>query len=465
MSVENSRLILEGISDLQRELHGELVPMPIASTFMEEFTPMAWHDRPTIFYNSSGENQIITYTIPQPFHRIISLRLLQDFPVVKVKEEYADTIQIAWSHRPGLNILKSFRMDVGTYQTVHLDGISIDLINQQLRCNVSQGVNRTSERYINQYKKRIGSIPSMENWSESLPSMQTILPIPIPYDISDSKSFPLALCYDETKEVINVSFILERRSSITDLLRMRQFVEGQWKEIPVDTNYINCSEGLKFSVPRLAGEVVLHNEAEHCSLYNAPGLILWTWDVVSYSPPGLYALGDTVEVPIKCKSPCTTVMFTAHNRLAAARHNFSNYTTDSVNVQKGFSPIHSASLVNRNAVIFEDMTYEHLLARASDQGSAPYEEGTISYTFCRHPFYSTPGIGQTLEDARLRIRLEDSNPASSLEEKDSLRLFEEANIPKSKDFGIEIRLIVTKKITFIKKPDGTFKITVDTLNL
>lgn len=444
MSIETARIELDSATDSQKELHGMLkddVGNPVYSMYQSVVKKSFWSVPINSKLAQSLENDIVVYEAAHNFHFLRDLTLHQQFPIIRVRDEYKSKVQICYPHNLAHTVVISGEMYIGERKTGYVDTVSLDN-SIQFR---PLGDNQPELTKVN-----TGNIPILEEWTDILPRHTTISYHPFYYRDHVMYSIPLLFLNDSNR----VKFKYRFRNKYSDIIRMRYrgTDKEDWKEIPYNSTYlVDVQSNATFALPDMYGSyrIVTDDEVKmHKSKLPVTQYIGSCYPVDSKKK---YKFGDTVELDIKCTYPIQRIFISAINDKSYQLHNYSNYSTNRQSSYVGHHPISQISLIHRDHKHYDDTPIEHFERREPliSKYTFPSEPG---YAMCNLgsnnpvPFTDTSLVFNDQAPAKLSISLHDTNPYLS---------HGESGDP-TEEFVIAIRLAVIRRLTF--NVDGTVTI-------
>lgn len=397
--------------------------------------------------------------------------MYRKFPRLKVKDELKDNVQICWTHNLGHNCIESLELIIDDNPKQTLTNTWLDIYSQFFMKN----------GFRKKYRMDIGDRKYLKDWSTELDPISVKVPLPFFYDRRSTANFPLFLA-SMSKLKIRGRF----RMKISQLLKMRvrksdkdewtetefkwqslQGVNNEDQEIPglpeLYTNYQKITQEEK----DFWNDEINHN---HNKVYK----MLYD-DIIIINPDKLYNSKEPFSELLSSKTTAKVVYWVAQNQNGLKYNNYSNYTTNALDMDKGDYPITKISakhggITNR----FQGLDYSHFDSIMSYYRhiSSPFEKGYGSWCLCGDTYSNDADVGPILDLTKtsLTLSLEESGDKSGgiIEiKKDNLL---ESILDKSRDskvsdnrYKIYIFIQVIKKMEFnhaekVKVYDGNEKI-------
>src|SRR4029078_13064842 len=217
MEIKATKDELNEITDFQKSLHfPSFDDEPLSSKFYREYIKTTWYCSASMPLKSIIEGDEFNYTLDPTFHYLMYSNLRSMLPPIKVKNEYINTVRIAWCHNVGTNVVKfaSFSEDDINYQT--FDNIWLDDYAQYY---MSPGAGKRKN-----HKLGVGSTPLLEEWTTTLPAYPINIDQPWFYGDDKSNAFPIFYRHSQCRAKHHYVF----RRKISELLRMQILKNGEW---------------------------------------------------------------------------------------------------------------------------------------------------------------------------------------------------------------------------------------------
>lgn len=322
---------LKSITALQKELHiPETDDEEVASNFFCEFIRSTWYTNALVKFKQSKSDNQIDFTFAEPCGFLAYSEIKQKLPEISVREEFRDTVRIAWTPSIAFNIVETAKLIFGDTEPMSLNNISMDQYFQYCREN----------GFDKDLLEGIGDVDCLIEFSDYLPAYPTICIQPWFYN-DNPKKLPM---FDGIGKSVVHSY--KFRNGISSLLRMQELIDGEWIDLndPV-LKYLN---GLPsdncLPSPEFWGRVTTNYPAE-LDVYRCEARMnIYYKDYVTISSTNAVELGKKDVIENMSKSPCRAMWWVAQNQEALNNNYYSNYTTNPHDRRKGHSPIKSFSL-------------------------------------------------------------------------------------------------------------------------
>ena len=413
------------------------------------------------------------YKIKVFYDELLYLNCRLELPTLKVKEEYKDTVKIAWTHNLGHNIVKSGRLILDGKEYQKFDKVDLDIYYQY----------EVSNERKNQYKERIGSIPILENWTNHLPRYRLNIPQPFYFCKDISQNIPLKVF-----GVKEASFIYEFVLDIWKLLRISIYSSktNTWQELrnPTKTKIEQLINGLNTSatlpLPELTARyVILTDEERNWRNSCLSKQVYYIDQMIDSSPANHVPIHQTAETKLVCNAPCRKIYWLAENTSGRDYNIYSNYTTSIKDMSLGWNPCASATLK------YGQMTRFHFEQDVFTQQSAdkhsigtPNEPGYNMYSFSYDNNTFDADIGMSFNPPNniptFSIQITDTDPykeeikkySPKQLNKDDLEemLEQQESLEKesSKEmYQVHVRLLTYRRVKFEKSEKGDIVLSID----
>jgi hypothetical protein len=444
----------------------------ITSNSYREFSKSTFYVPIDEKLEASNTDQTSTVRVNVSYDELLYLNCRIELPTLKVKEEYKETVKIAWGHNLGHNIIKSAKFYIDGKEYQRFNKIDLDVLYQFEIPNDRK----------QKYKERIGSIPCLEDWTLHLPRYKLNVPQPFYFCKDISQNIPL--------KVFNVKeahFVYEFVLDIWKLLRVSIFSSktNTWQELKnlnkskLETFVTGFNTAATLSVPELIGRyVILTDEERNWRNSCLTKQVYYIDQMVDSSPTNLYVISQTAETQLVSNSPCRKIYWMAENASNKDYNIFSNYTTAKEHL-KGYNPCSTATMKYQQIVRFhldQDM-FDRTIPDKHCIGT-PNETGYNVYSFSYDNSSFDADIGMSFNPPNntptLSILIEDTDPykeeTKKFEEKlnkDELEkmLEEQENVIKenvSKDlYRVHVRLLTYRRVKFERNDKGEIVLVID----
>lgn len=373
--------------------------------------------------NSTIQDNNVTYVVDNRFVSINNSFLIIKLPAISIKEELKDKLKISWCNNLANNIVRKaeFRVDGKTYTS-----INPFILDAQDAFYFSE--NKSKKEL---YKECSGNIPFLTEWSTYLPEFTLVVPQKWFYSTQD-KAFPLLESKSKIEHVYTFNLDLKK------LIRVK--VNNSYSTLDLD--FIESIVD-KIAVPELFGCYEMYTPKTIFDikeeLKTSPKTI-YIDDFVLLTAKNKHSYGDTVSVDLNIKSPAISIMWMAENLNSSNKNNYSNYTTNEIDIEAGWNPCKKVSLSYKGGYRFKDWPYYifdsifPLNTALSCPDNKGYNLWTSGKTINNLTFETTidyMGLGAILE-----ITLGDTNPFRKL-----------STAEENKNIETKLREITDDKIT------------------
>ncbi len=469
MEIQATKLELESLTEFQKSIHfPRYEKEPLTSKFYKEYLKTTWYCSSTMPLKSSEQDSGETvYTLNPSFHYLMYTYMTFTLPPIKVKPQYKKKVQISWSHNVGTNLVKtaSFKEDELTYQS--FDNIWMD---DYFQYYMPSGQSRRRNHKIG-----VGSIPFLEEWTDTLPLYPINVDQPWYYGEETADAYPIYIRGSQVRAEHRYTF----RRNIFDLLRMQILspTTNTWINVAPSAYMQTLQYGgsMLIQKPTLWGKYAYITNEEINTNKCKPKLEFFIKDVESCDGVKPNKFGTPAEISLQCTSPCLAMFWKAENLDALMLNNHSNYTSNTDDLYTGWDPILNTSLQYGTKFKFKQMESHHFNIAESRKHfkSSPNETGYHAYSFAWDSSNYDGEVGVVLSelnaklickiannDIRDMIYKEDTyiNPDNDTESFDCLlEDHEEYKIKESPKFITRVRLLVLKKFTISKNADGLYQ--------
>jgi len=475
-----AKLELNSITDFQKEIHeskmiknseGEDVLEEISSIFYREFQKSTWYTRiHTKMPCTVMDDDTYVFRANTTFHYLMYSYIAQQYPYVSVKPEFRGQYKICWPHNLAINTINYGRFEVDDTPYNSLDNVWLDKYFEHFM----------KPGFREHHNMCVGNVPPLEEWSDVLRPYKTSLHQPWFYSQDPGLAFPLYFCSKDT----SVSHVYEMKTFVSDLLRMVRCVEKNGEKVWVEMKDVDFSvldgvtvrTALKKPEMWAAYAYVTKNEIEWNTKCNdSQQKVFYINDIVACDQTNTETYGKSVEVDLFCETPCKSIFWAAENMDAKKKRNFSNYTTDSTDIYRGWNPIEHVSLkYGKNPRIKQMETYHFSRMQPWYHfPSPPHVAGHNVYTLADDPMSMDAEVGLVLSKLKAKMFFKLKNPEHFQESKPHCELESETtadeeeyidshvsyvdDISESKytspNFRMRVRLLITKKMVIEKKGD------------
>lgn len=352
-----AKLELRSLTDFQKELHethiltdGDGNPLldsdgmhqyeEIGALHHHEFQKCTWTTKYEKKLDCKSSEGMLQFVNDKKLHFLESTKLIQFLPGMRIKAEYRERYRICWPHNPALSTIKQCILERDDDDLQTLDKVWLDTYFEWC---IKGG-------FREQTNIDLGNLPMLEEWNVELKPYKTKVVIPWFFSEDIKLGLPIFLS-PKNVDIINK---FEMKTKIKDILRMRYLTKDKYgQEIWVDLQEIDMSvlEGIKedatFKTPELWAEysyVTKNEENFEKTCNNKKQFVRYFNDVVVCDDVNAQTFNKNVEVDLDCENPCNAIFWCAENLNASEFHNFSNYTTHTKDIHKGWNPIEHVSL-------------------------------------------------------------------------------------------------------------------------
>ena len=413
-----------------------------------------------------------TFKIKVSYDELLYLNCRMELPTLRVKDEYRDTVKVAWCHNLGHNMIRSARLILDGKEYQRFDKVDLDLFLQYDISNDRK----------DHYRQRIGCVPMLEDWTNHLPRYRLNIPQPFYFCKDISQNIPL--------RVFNVKeayFIYEFVLDIWKLLRVSILSSktNTWQELrnPSKSKIEQLVNGLNTSAtlpyPELnARYIILTDEERNWRNSCLSKQVYYIDQMVDSSPTNLVPIHQTVETKLVCNSPCRKIYWLAEN-VAGREYNISsNYTTNSRDHLTGWNPCASATMKYGQITRFhheQDFFTQHTPDKHSL--GTPVETGYNMYSFSYDNNTFDADIGMSFNPPNniptLAIHISDTDPYKEEVKKYEKKLNKEdledmldQQETEEKDnsrelYQVHVRLLTYRRVKFEKSEKGEIVLNID----
>lgn len=380
MDCTASQLEIENLSIFQKELYfTRNAEEEIFCTFDTTFYRTTWYVKADIV--TKAENSALGYIFPvakESFHYLLKTTLMLRTPCIKVKEEYQNDYEIAFCENLGTNLVKvaQFRINNKVYQT--LTPLNYDVYVQYLFDKKGTGQRKN-------YLRGIGSCKELTTFAKVLPSYPLVCKQPFFYSADNSMAFPLFYC----KESNQVDLLYNIQNKVNSLIRLRKKVgdnQYEYVESAEIHKYIDSTDFPSPSLVQKYAYVCKATKLKKEDKINCGEITYHIRNYLNFEFNNYYYYGEIASKKITCTSPVLAFFLLAENAYSKDINNHSNYTTNTNNITKGWSPIVNVTMsYTSNKHRLDEIPAEYLtIAEAEYFPSASYSRGYIPYAFANN---------------------------------------------------------------------------------
>lgn len=413
MSIQAAKLDLLSLTDFQKEIHmTDNVNENIISTFYRSFIKSTWYTTIPLKLQCTMDGDELIYTVNNSFHFLMYSYMTFQLPQIKIKNEYKGKVRIAWCHNIATNPIKSavFKEDDDTYHS--WDNVWADIYFQFYQ---DSGVGKIENHNIG-----MGNIKFLEEWSENLPRYTTNVNHPWFYSHENALAFPIFYKNSLTRAEHRYSF----NRKVLDFLRVQILDKNKvWKDtVRKIYQYVDINPNLLFKTPELWGRYAYITDKEiewfKCRQNNH----FYIKDIVVCDTPNPNKYKSIADINLHSENPCLAMFWVAENRDATLLHNYSNYTTNTQDLYRGWDPIKSTTLKYGTTLRLDNMSSDHFSIAEPRKHfkSSPLETGYHAYSFANDStnFHGDIGIVFANMNAKLQCRIENNNIFSQKDDDD-----------------------------------------------
>ena len=293
-----------------------------------------------ILSSIEGSENHISYKLNNAFQFLLSTRISQKFPEMRVAPAYEGKVRICWPHNVAINILLSCELLYGTQRIMGFD-VHYGNIHPQFSMKFN---------YTDRFPIDVGNISCIENWSSWFPSFITDYDLPLSYSDDTSLGFPIWRFNSNDQIIHSIDYIRD----ISKIIRMQELIDGEWTNIKPNMSYL-MSSTFRLDKPEIWGEYSCHIDKElnehRC---NGEYKIYYT-DIINIDDINDIPAGKSVQLPLVCSAPCLGIYWTAELAEATQYNNLGNYSNNIDSVYKGSDPIITNTLMYGTDKVFKDV--------------------------------------------------------------------------------------------------------------
>lgn len=388
---------------LQKEIHTTDPNNPsevLEAHHLYEFRKITWSSQIDHKLTRTNTTDDCIFTVATNYHYLLYLYKSQTLPAIKVKDEHAKNIRIAWCHNIENNSIVSSTFKVGDEVINTFDSVSLDILSQGFG---RPGFDRHDPNYRMEMEK-------FEKWNSYLPPKPVQSHQPFYFAEDRMLSFPLWMIGTSVK----VEFNYNLRRDIEKLLRVGKIrKDGTIANIKFDMKYIDVSEKLtKIPLPNLIGRYSFLSDQELNEHKCNQKYSFYVKDMISTQATNPGALGAKVEIPLQTPAPCLAMCWVAENLKATRFNNRSNYTTNSVNLNEGYNPCQYSTMKYKNDPRFLNFPHSHFdeMQPRYHFPTRPFEPGYNFYSIANKPASIQAEVGVPLSNVHAMLSVTLGNP-------------------------------------------------------
>ena len=413
-----------------------------------------------------------TFKVKVSYDELLYLNCRLELPTLKVKDDYKDTVKIAWAHNLGHNIIRSAKLIIDGKEYQKFDNIDLDIFFQY----------EVSNDKKQHYKERIGSIPMLEGWTNHLPRYRLNVPQPFYFCKDISQNIPLKVF-----GVKEAYFVYEFVLDIWKLLRISIFSQktNSWQELrnPTKTKIENLVHGLNTSAtlssPDLyARYIILTDEERNWRSSCLSKQVYYIDQMINCSPSNLVPINQIAEANLVSNSPCKKIYWLAENTISKDFNIYSNYTTNPSDPSNGWNPCSSVQMRYGQITRFHfDQDFFTLHIPDKHSIGTPIETGYNCYSFSYDNSTFDADVGMTFNPPNniptLSIHISDTDPykdqikkyEKKLNKDDLEELLEQQNSLEKENskelYHVHVRLLTYRRVKFEKSDKGDIVLSID----
>jgi len=441
-------LELNSLTPFQKELHE---PGEFDEAIMTEHTdvfPVKTSWKSSIYREldvSTKHKKVVYHLEMESFDAAEKVIMMFQLPKLAVKKQFEGKIQMCWPKNL-LHIL---------YETGDL---CFDSDPRQTHTPESNTVFRNYflERKRKHHLKTIGNRDHLTEWTDSLSADRINCKQQYYFSEHKCKSIPIFMC---RKSKITFEYMF--RLHLKDILRVREFKNDVWVEIPFNSKYfLGVPTGSVLEQPKMRAKYTHLTDPEKNQRISESNGGIFYYDDFIYIPPGNPVSLDSVDIlKLQANDPCKAIFILPENIECSKNRDYCVYTDE------GFSVIKSVQLLYQNKY-YKLMTSDNRFLEdilAEEFPACPYEKGTGGIPLTSKFKTVSADVGITFSsdmNASLIINIQNTDPKlngseviENTEEDDREKEVDNEEVEikndkKKKKFLIHYLLMVTKKLEF-----------------
>jgi hypothetical protein len=377
-----------------------------------------------------------------------SVSIRAEIPMIRVKAEYEDSIQIRWDDDLAINICESGKLIYGTTQISNIDKSYIYLHSQTY-------TNESNREFFNNC---IGNKHSLTQWNTFLPNDVVLCEQPWSYGRKKYTALPLYYCNSQ----LDAIHIYKFKTDISQLLRMRRLnpETEEYERIDFDSKYIWVRDNLeKLKTPKMFGiyTKLTTEEVEDYKCMTRDGSYgdFYFTDIIQCSSKNSSVFNKIMSVDLECDGVANTLIWFAENETALKKTVNNNFTTNSENRYLGYDPIESTTLKINSLELFKNLPAEYTSKMFfKDFPGKPWIPGIHVFSFCSDVNGTDSQVGVNLRDIKIVLdsKIRDTNPFLETLNPETGKTIK-LNSDENPDFNLYVYLVVNRKITFVPSKD------------
>lgn len=397
----------------------------------------------------------LTYTISDKFDALTNSYMTARIPNIEVKRKYRGSVQICLPHNIGHNILTSSQLCYDGEPIQSSTSVWRDIFSQTLLYK-----DRDS------YSVNIGNIDILQKWGSVIPTYDLMIPGFWFFDFSDKHSLPLFVCSGS----FSINCVPRLEYSKLVRMRVRSNDGGEWKIIPYNHKYIQGGKReAKIPTPEMWGVYSILSPSEKRWFKSEDRSILISDCMEACKVEA--EDGSTKDMILQSNYPAKAIFWVAENKDSSDLCGYSNYTSDTKDHRRGWTPIVSSLIKCGTTNRFGKARSEIHTSRAECYFSlikCPSEQGYNMHSFSHDLFSDDVDTTVNLKKnvVTLTLKIGDTGPADFLQEESDESDKEEDLVPvpieatnqsvKKPCYNLHAYLLVMKRLKFCK--DGSLSI-------
>jgi len=427
-------------------------------------------DKMSVTPGSEGE---YIYSINKGMDFLLYPYMYRTYPGYKVKDELKKNVEICWTHNLGHNVITRLDLIIDDDAKQTITNTWLDVYSQFFM----------KAGFRKKYRMGIYDRKYAQGWTTDLKPCTTKTPIPLFCGKKRNMAIPLFLC-SLSKLEIRGNF----KTKISELMKMRgRKTENEpWEEIPYKWQSLQAVSGQDQKIDGAPEMFAYYSKIQdheklgwkdNIEASNSKSYKLYYEDIIIISPDKFFTSKEPFSQELLCKTTAKSIFWVAQNQKGLKFNNYSNYTTNSLNIESGEHPIKRISYkYGGNNYRFQDMDYTHFDDMMSYYRfpSTPFEKGYGVFSHSSNPSGTDADNGPVFDkDGKITLTLtiggNNEKGDTKLEIKgDKLldSIFEDnshADISENDRYKIFVFILAMKKIEFfnasnIKVSDGNERI-------
>jgi hypothetical protein len=417
------------------------------SVHVYQYARTTWYNKVPRIIPSEGDLSEKKYNLTNGKHDLLAYTTFRQLlPIIRVKKEFEQKIQVRWCEDPAINIISDAKLSYGSDKIGNLNSKSI-------RAKLKLFKGNDEQKFID---NQIGNIPELQQWNIYLPSVTVKFEFPWFYSADDTLGLPLYYSCNDKHFVHSYSL----NNKLVNLLRMRILKDDDTYEIiPVDLKYLHVEERIEtLKTPEIMGIYIklLPDEVDSYKCWTRENKYgdFYIEDIVECTSDNPSVYGKKLSVEMNENAIIHTMVWLAENRTAKELGNLSNYTTNILDKNLGYDPIEWSTLHIGSYDYFKELhaDYTGVLLLREFKGK-PVEPGYHVWSFCRNHNSINAKVGVNMSEltAKLTVTLKDRNPSLRTLDPVTGNVIEEKSTEKP-EFDLYVYLFVTKKLSFFPDP-------------